>query len=381
MEAAPHKLPVRFYEIDLLRFIAAISVVFYHYAFIGATRPDYNPLVFPELIPVAKYGYLGVELFFIISGYVVLLSAQGKTVRQFFVSRVTRLYPAYWVACTLTFLVKIIWGAGTSTKLSMIGALGAEPLQYVYNMTMFQHFLGIMDIAGPYWSLAVEITFYFLISLLMGYYLLRYVDWFLLLWLGYVALPKVAYSGTLFTELFFRGYAPYFIAGMLFYLLQERKGRTRFRYALLVAAYLLALRTCISEAKELAIVNHIDISIIITALIVTVCFLIFGLISAQKVNFGSCSWLKWAGALTYPLYLLHNDIAFIAFHHLQGAFNKYLLLGGAVTVMLALAFLTYQFVEKPFGKYLGVHLNRWLAKLDTPPLEAGQSVPKTRTLN
>jgi len=100
LESAPHKLPTRFYEIDLLRFIAAISVVFYHYAFIGVTRPDYNPLVFPALVPIAKYGYLGVELFFIISGYVVLLSAQGKTVRQFFVSRVTRLYPAYWVACT-----------------------------------------------------------------------------------------------------------------------------------------------------------------------------------------------------------------------------------------------------------------------------------------
>lgn len=128
MEPKPPKLPARFYEIDLLRFVAAISVVWVHYTFMNVSRPDYNPLAFPEFVPVSKYGYLGVELFFIISGYVVLLSAQGKTVRQFFVSRVTRLYPAYWFACTLTFLVKIIWGAGTNTSLSMSDNLGAGPM-------------------------------------------------------------------------------------------------------------------------------------------------------------------------------------------------------------------------------------------------------------
>lgn len=213
MEPAPHKLPIRFYEIDLLRFVAAISVVIYHYTFIGATRSNYNPLVFPEFAPITKYGYLGVELFFIISGYVVLLSAQGKTVRQFFVSRVTRLYPAYWVACTLTFLVKIVWGAGTNASLPMTDDLGAGPMQYVYNMTMLQSFIGIRNMDGPYWSLAVEITFYFLISLLIGYYLLRYVDWFLLLWLGYVALPKLAYGGTLFCRTVFSGLCPLFHCG------------------------------------------------------------------------------------------------------------------------------------------------------------------------
>lgn len=374
MEPTPHKLPIRFYEIDLLRFIAAISVVIYHYTFIGATRPGYNPLVFPAFAPITKYGYLGVELFFIISGYVVLLSAQGKTVRQFFVSRVTRLYPAYWVACTLTFLVKIIWGAGTNASLPMADTLGATPIQYVYNMTMFQHFLGITDMDGPYWSLAIEVTFYFLISLLMGYYLLRYVDWFLLLWLGYVALPKVAYSGTLFTELFFRGYAPYFIAGMLFYLLQQSKGRTRLRYALLAIAYLLAIKSGINQANELTGVYHVIISPNVTVLIITIFFLVFGLISARKVNLSNYSWLKWAGALTYLLYLLHSDIAFIAFHHLKGTVNKYVLLGGAVTGMLVLAFLTYRFVEKPLGKYLGSHLNRWLARLDNEPLTTVRAV-------
>lgn len=381
MEPTPHKLPVRYYEIDLLRFVAALSVVFYHYTFLGVTRPEYNPLSFPEFIPITKYGYLGVELFFIISGYVVLLSAQGKTVRQFFVSRVTRLYPAYWVACTLTFLVKIIWGAGTTASLPMADDLGAGPMQYVYNMTMLQSFLGITNIDGPYWSLGIEITFYFLISLLIGYYLLRYVDWFLLLWLGYVALPKLAYGGTLFAELFFRGYAPYFIAGMLFYLMQRPQGRTRFRYVLLAAAYLLAMKACMGQAKLLSTIFHTYMNPIVIAAIVTGFFLVFGLIATRKINFGSYGWLKWAGALTYPLYLLHSDIAFIAFHHLQPVFSKYILLGGAVVFMLVLAYLIHRFVEKPFGKYLGGRLNGWLARLDDLPIQAAQPVQAIRKPN
>jgi len=366
MEPTPYKLPVRYYEIDLLRFVAALSVVFYHYTFLGESRPEYNPLRFPEFVPITKYGYLGVELFFIISGYVVLLSAQGKTVRQFFVSRVMRLYPAYWVACTLTFLVKIIWGAGTNASLPMADDLGAGPLQYVYNMTMFQSFIGITNMDGPYWSLGIEITFYFLISLLIGYCLLRYVDWFLLLWLGYVSLPKLAYGGTLFAELFFRGYAPYFIAGMLFYLMQQPQGRSRFRYALLAIAYLLAMKACVGQAKLLSTIYDTYMSPMVTTVIVTGFFLIFGLVATRKINFGSYSWLKWAGALTYPLYLLHSDMTFIAFHHLQAAFNKYVLLCGAVVFMLGLAYLIHRFVEKPFGKYLGARLNSWLARLDAP---------------
>ncbi|HEX8659294.1 MAG TPA: acyltransferase family protein, partial [Hymenobacter sp.] len=94
MEPEPRKLPIRLYEIDLLRFLAALSVVIYHFTFFGKRNAQYNPLYFDELGEVTRYGYLGVHLFFMISGYVVLLSAQGKTIRQFFLSRISRLYPA-----------------------------------------------------------------------------------------------------------------------------------------------------------------------------------------------------------------------------------------------------------------------------------------------
>lgn len=103
MEQEPHKRPSRFYEIDLLRFLAALSVVLYHYTYRAYMEGHYSPVSYPVLGSFTKYGWLGVQLFFIISGYVVLMSAAGKTVKQFLLSRITRLYPAYWAACTLTF--------------------------------------------------------------------------------------------------------------------------------------------------------------------------------------------------------------------------------------------------------------------------------------
>ncbi|RZJ93005.1 MAG: acyltransferase, partial [Hymenobacter sp.] len=105
MEPAEHYKSTRYYEIDLLRFVAAAAVVLYHFAYRGYHADHLSPVDYPVLGQVCKYGYLGVELFFLISGYVILHSAQGKSLGQFFVSRVQRLYPAYWVACTLCFVV------------------------------------------------------------------------------------------------------------------------------------------------------------------------------------------------------------------------------------------------------------------------------------
>lgn len=50
--------------------------------------------MFPVLSEVTRYGYAGVNLFFVISGFVILMSVWGRTAPQFIASRVSRLYPA-----------------------------------------------------------------------------------------------------------------------------------------------------------------------------------------------------------------------------------------------------------------------------------------------
>src|SRR5881394_93905 len=94
----------RLYEVDLLRFFAAMSVLLFHYCFRGYAADGMSVMPYPTLAPVAKYGYLGVDLFFMISGFVILMSVSSGSLRDFFVSRVVRLYPAFWVCCTITFL-------------------------------------------------------------------------------------------------------------------------------------------------------------------------------------------------------------------------------------------------------------------------------------
>ncbi len=363
MEPEPRKLPLRFYEIDLLRFLAALSVVLYHYTYRGYMADHYSPVPFVSIGHFTKYGYLGVELFFIISGYVVLLSAQGKTVRQFFLSRVTRLYPAFWAACTLTFLVERLWGAGPAGPLV---AAGLHPTvgQYLTNMTMLHGLLGVPDLDTAYWTLTIEITFYFVVSLLIGYRLLQHLDLVLLLWLLYVGFAGSAPVASPLAYLLFPRYAPYFIAGMLFYLLQLPQGRTWPRYALLAGAFLLAVRSSIMRASDVSAYFHDPTAWQVGVGAVAAFFLVFYLVAFRKINLGRFPWLARLGALTYPLYLVHGNIAFVAFHRLSPFVNKYLLLGGALVGSLALAYAIHALIEKRLSKPLGVQVNGWLTRLE-----------------
>jgi peptidoglycan/LPS O-acetylase OafA/YrhL len=86
----------RYSELDTIRGIAALMVVLYHYS----VRYEYpvNPLI---SFDIGKYG---VQLFFIVSGFVIILTL-NKTAHaiDFIVFRFSRLYPAYWVAIIVTF--------------------------------------------------------------------------------------------------------------------------------------------------------------------------------------------------------------------------------------------------------------------------------------
>jgi len=65
---------LRVYQLDLLRFIAAFGVLMYHYTFLMSRQTNFESVKFPYLEKVFKYGYLGFDLFFMISGFVILMS-------------------------------------------------------------------------------------------------------------------------------------------------------------------------------------------------------------------------------------------------------------------------------------------------------------------
>src|SRR6188474_872611 len=85
----------RLYILDLLRFCAAVAVLCYH-VFVdnrGAWGTEAGQLFGDTIVRVSRYGWMGVEFFFVISGFVICMSCWGRSVADFFTSRVTRLVP------------------------------------------------------------------------------------------------------------------------------------------------------------------------------------------------------------------------------------------------------------------------------------------------
>ena len=97
--SAPKK-NLRLLELDALRGLAALAVVLFHYTVYYGKTVDHadNPWF------RFSYGHYGVMLFFMISGFVILMTLdRTKTVWDFAVARFCRLYPVYWAAMLFDF--------------------------------------------------------------------------------------------------------------------------------------------------------------------------------------------------------------------------------------------------------------------------------------
>lgn len=125
--------------------MAALGVLCFHYLYLAPVK-----LLIPiNPIPIAAYGYLGVDLFFIVSGFVILSSSFAATTASFAVGRALRLYPAFVLCVALTAIFAVF------LKGDHISAL-----QFLGNLTIVPGLVGVTPIDGVYWSLALEIQFY-----------------------------------------------------------------------------------------------------------------------------------------------------------------------------------------------------------------------------
>ncbi len=345
----------RFYEIDLLRFFAALSVVLFHYGFRGYAADNHTTMPYLFLAPFAKYGYLGVHLFFIISGFVILMTASNGAARRFVVSRVVRLYPAFWTCCTLTFIVIIIAG-GTRYSASL--------RQYAINMTMLNGFIGVESIDGAYWSLFVEMKFYALVFCVLLARKINKAKMLVGLWLLAVLIVSawpIRYVGSFLIS----DYAPYFIAGAMFYIIHA-EGVCAYKLFVIVASYLAAVREALRTMSGMETHYHIPFDGTVVAVILAVFFSTFFLVATGRTKpFASEKWLL-LGALTYPLYLLHQNIGFIIFNWAYPTLNPHLIMACTLTIVLFLAYLVNKNVEKKYARPMKALLERLLANRPKP---------------
>ncbi len=339
----------RYAELDLLRFIAALSVVAYHYSAFQVPHASGTLYPFAAIMPVTQYGYLGVNLFFLISGFVILASALNRSCLEFAISRAARLYPTYWVAVCLTTLT-IYMLAPPEAHI--------EPLRFLANLTMLNDYAGIQDIDGVYWTLHAELKFYFMIFVLIATGLIKHIK----LWLGVWTATTACYLLT--HQPFFLGwiispsYSSYFIGGAAFYLIRK-EGPQPFYQA--IAAISLALSSIYAFRQASGFLHAPTPSECWTATaIIWLSYAIFYAIARGWLTLKSTPTLLILGGLTYPLYLIHAKIGHLLFDALTSSLNPYLATACIVLFMCLLSYALHLYIEKRASNALRQSLDKLL---------------------
>ncbi|MEU3167508.1 acyltransferase [Streptosporangium sp. NPDC006930] len=361
----------RLAELDLLRFFAAIAVLAFHYFIAFASVWGDRPAeLFPAISTVSGLGILGVELFFMISGFVILMSIWGRSLGAFALSRLVRLYPAYWVSVAVT---AAVYGLTAATALDPKLSLG----EYGINLTMLQRALGVYDANGVYWSLWVELRFYVLISILVivGVTLNRCLV-FMGVWL--LAAGFFAGSDEAWVELVVMPkYAAYFVGGMAFFLM-TRFGPRLVLWCLAGISGGLAVSAAIDRvAGRVEKVGYAAMPVPEWAVVATV---VGFYVLMAMVALGWLGWLRWRGlvvlgALTYPLYLFHTPAAVLIVPALRDVLPPPLT--ALVTVLAATAFsyLVYRVAERPLQEFVKSMRRRGAASPSPSQLPALSSIP------
>jgi peptidoglycan/LPS O-acetylase OafA/YrhL len=347
----------RLAALDGLRLIAALAVAVFHlsvsWRIDGSSPPNH---FLPDLTQAAVYGFLGVELFFLISGFVIGMSSWRRGLGDFFVSRVSRLYPAYWVCVLITAAVVTI--APVTGGVPVTGTPGLP--QIAANMTMLQEPLGIPAVDTVYWTLFVELRFYLLFAALVAFGLTyRRTVIFCAAWMV-VAVIGPSLDSRIVDIIAIPEYAPYFIAGIAMFLI-HKFGRSPLLFAIVGFSWLVSVNRV---ADRMAGVNPgFEVPTWPGITIVTLSYLVVLVIALGWTDRIRWSWLTTAGALTYPFYLLHQRIGYslIRHTHERTGLPAWVLIVGAIVVVLALAWLVHRLAERPLGRLLRRVLRKAIA--------------------
>jgi peptidoglycan/LPS O-acetylase OafA/YrhL len=316
---------LRMPEIDALRGIAALIVVLYHYT----TRYDslYGHTSSPFLS--VPWGHYGVNIFFMISGFVIFMSLNAtKSSADFVVSRLTRLFPIYWAAIIFTTIFVGLIGL-PNREIPLLSTMG--------NLGMVHNLFGIPHVDGVYWTLEVELLFYcwaliafstgslskthllfalFFLARLVSFWMERYFQ---------AELP------ILLSRLLILKYIPWFGAGIMIFRLVTGSA-TRLRDIVLLCSAIVLM--VIVEGYRLG------------AIMATTSIVLYGA-AAGKLSLNHRS-LVWLGAISYPLYLVHQNVGYALILKLETVgVNPNIAVTTAIFASFSVAYFLTIYVDRP----------------------------------
>ena len=291
--------------IDALRLFAALSVVAFHYLFRGPVSGWVQSVQFPLLEGPARYGLLGVDLFFIISGFVIAWSAQDRSATDFIRARLLRLWPGFLVCMSVSAVV--LAAAGNPLFPSSMA-------MWLANIIFMPQILGQPFVDGAYWSIVLEIIFYGWVAVLLWSGLWpRYFAVIGCAWLAVSVLNHTALHLKVLERLVLTGYSGEFLGGMILYRIHAGRSE-RADAPLVVASVAVAVWLGIVKTeRELRELFHTTSDPMVVAVIVLSAFYLVSWACRTRVPPRLATWVTLAGAITYPLYLLHQNIGFVLF--------------------------------------------------------------------
>jgi len=324
--------------LDVLRFVAAFAVLAYHFAYRGAINGEFLPASFQFVPETMRYSYFGLHLFFLVSGFVILWTAQNRDWFSFGLARLIRLWPGYAAAVVVTGIATLAYAtAPFSTSWAMLFA----------NLTFVAPAFGHPFMDGVYWTIVLELIFYFWVTVALFTGLLpRYIIGFCAIWLGLIAANELWLDNGAMRLALVTRYGPWFVIGMLAYDIREKGFSIPSFICLFVALTL---------STDMALAEHIDLAALYgyafaPAAVLSANLLILTLFTVT-VGWGdrlpATAFVTMLGALTYPLYLVHQHVGYMIINTTLVPLGAVAALLLAVAAVLLLAWIIWRCIEVP----------------------------------
>ncbi len=311
------------HSIDFLRAIAAIAVCIFHFAngFLHAGNPIYD---------VFKEGHLGVEVFFVITGFLVPYSLFRKNYHfkqfgNYMLDRILRLHPAYLAAVAICILQEFI-----GSLLPTGRAFWVEWQDVFWHLFYLPPYMDRPWLLILFWTLAIQFQFYILFGLLYGLFFHENKIIRVTMLLIFMAI-NFSFNDNLTYNNYLPFYMLIFIPGILiFQRMQGMLNNWEYWALLLLDCYLLYDQRFESFLRPSAV--------------------LFASVLIQFLSIEHPVW-KWLGNISYALYLIHLPVGWSFMNMAKTYTQDEALLSGALIVAVLLsigaAYLFYRFIETP----------------------------------